>query len=120
MKLLKHLRGILLQHSVLLRRRFLCHAIWGDPLFATLEYAEFAERLVTGLIHGEEPHLIQVERANLLVAGELQTLGRTSRERGGLHPAKNHPVATVGRGRLRRAEIDRRKPKPKTQPPSLH
>jgi Centromere DNA-binding protein complex CBF3 subunit, domain 2 len=77
LKLLKHLRGILLQHSVLLRRRFLCHAIWGDPLFATPEYAEFAERLVTGLIDGEEPHLIQVERANLLVAGELQTLGRT-------------------------------------------
>jgi len=73
----QHLRGILLQHSVLLRRRFLCHAIWGDPLFATPEYAEFAEWLVTGLIDGEEPHLIQIERANLLVAGELQTLGRT-------------------------------------------
>jgi hypothetical protein len=45
--------------------------------FATPEYAEFAERVVAGLNDDEEPHLMQIERANPLVAGELQTLGRT-------------------------------------------
>ena len=66
-----------LQDSVLLRRRFPDHAIWGDPLFATPEYAEFAQRVVIGLDGGEEPHLTQIEKANPLVASELQTLGRT-------------------------------------------
>jgi hypothetical protein len=107
LKLLKHLRGILLQHSVLLRRRFLCHAIWGDPLFATPEYAEFAERLVTGLIDGEEPHLIQIERANLLVAGELQTLGRTRLRAAGLAL----PAITD-------SDLDPRRPTAPAEPPS--
>lgn len=38
---------------------------------------EFAERVVTRLNDGEEPHLTQVERANPLIANELQILGRT-------------------------------------------
>ena len=77
LKLLKHLRGVLLQDSVLLRRQFPSHAIWGDPLFATSEYIEFAERVIVGLDNGEEPHLTQINKANPLVANELQTLGRT-------------------------------------------
>jgi hypothetical protein len=32
---------------------------------------------MVGLDDGEEPHLVQIERANPLVANELQTLGRT-------------------------------------------
>jgi len=97
-----------------------CHAIWDDPPFATPEYAEFAERLVTGLIDGEEPHLIQIERANLLVAGELQTLGRTvARAETSIRLKITRQQRSVV-CRLRRAETDRRKPKPKTQPPSLH
>jgi hypothetical protein len=35
------------------------------------------ERVVTGLNDVKEPHLTQIERANPLVANELQTLGRT-------------------------------------------
>jgi hypothetical protein len=77
LKLLKRLRGVLLQDSVLLRRQFPSHAIWGDPLFVAPEYAEFAERVIVGLDNGEEPHLTQIERANPLVANELQTLSRT-------------------------------------------
>jgi hypothetical protein len=77
LKLLKRLRGVFLQDSVLLRRRFPGHAIWGDAIFATPEYAEFAERVIAGLNDGEEPHLMQIERANPLVASELQTLSRT-------------------------------------------
>ena len=77
LKLLKRLRNVFLQDSVLLRRRFPQHAIWGDSLFATPEYAEFAERVLIGLNEGEEPHLTQIERATPLVANELQTLGRT-------------------------------------------
>jgi Centromere DNA-binding protein complex CBF3 subunit, domain 2 len=78
LKLLKRLRNVFLQDSVLLRRRFSGHAIWDDAIFATPEYAEFAERVIAGLDDDdEEPHLMQIERANLLIAGELQTLGRT-------------------------------------------
>jgi hypothetical protein len=77
LKLLKRLRTVFLQDSVLLRRQFPQHAIWADPLFATPGYAEFAERVLVGLNDGEEPHLTQIERANPLVANELQILGLT-------------------------------------------
>jgi hypothetical protein len=62
-----------LRYDVERLRQFPGHAIWGDSLFATPEYAEFAERVVTGLNDGEEPHLTQIERTKPLVA----TLGRT-------------------------------------------
>ena len=77
MKLLKRLRTVFLQDSVLLRRRFPQHAIWADPLFATPGYAEFAERVLVGLNDGKESHLTQIKKANPLIANELQTLGLT-------------------------------------------
>jgi hypothetical protein len=70
-------RSVFLQNSVLLRRQFPNHAIWGDPLFAISKYAEFAERVIAGLDNGEKPHLIQIEKANPLIANELQTLSQT-------------------------------------------
>jgi hypothetical protein len=38
---------------------------------------EFAERVVTGLNDGEEPHVLQIGIANPLVANELWILGWT-------------------------------------------
>lgn len=77
LKLMKRLRIVVLQDSALLRRRFPSHSIWVDPLFTTPEYVEFTERVEKGLDKTEEPHLTLIERANPLVAHELQTLGRT-------------------------------------------
>ena len=77
LKLLKRLRIVVLQDSVLLRRRYPSHPIWQDPLFAAPEYREFAERVEVALADGEEPHLSLVERAYPLIASELQILSQT-------------------------------------------
>ena len=77
LKLLKRLRIVVLQDSVLLRRRYPSHPIWQDPLFAAPEYHEFAERVEIALADGEEPHLSLVERAYPLIASELQILSQT-------------------------------------------
>jgi hypothetical protein len=77
LNLLTSLRTVVLQDAILLRRRFPSHPIWCDPLFTTPEYTEFAERVAAGLQGDPEPHLMQIEQANPLVASELQTLSRT-------------------------------------------
>lgn len=45
LRLLDHLRTILLQDSILLREQFLQHPIWSDPIFRREDYREFAEQL---------------------------------------------------------------------------
>jgi hypothetical protein len=77
LQLLKRLRIVVLQDSVLLRRRFPNHSIWRDPLFAMPEYIEFAERVEAGLVDSEEPHFSLIDRVYPLIANELQTLSRT-------------------------------------------
>ena len=67
----------MLQDSILLRRRFPGHSIWCDPLFTSPEYLEFAERVDAGLVDGEEPYVMLIEKAHPLIANELQTLSRT-------------------------------------------
>ena len=50
LRLLRTLRVVLLQDSVILRQRFPLHPLWTDPLFNSEEYRRFAARVEDSLV----------------------------------------------------------------------
>src|SRR5436190_17227337 len=49
LRLLRALRVVLLQDSVILRKQFPCHPLWKDSLFNCPEYVSFATRVESSL-----------------------------------------------------------------------
>jgi Transcriptional activator of glycolytic enzymes/Centromere DNA-binding protein complex CBF3 subunit, domain 2 len=62
LQLLVELRTILLQDSVIFRKRFPSHPLWNDPLFVQEDYLTFAQEVEVSLINIEEPDEIRLRQ----------------------------------------------------------
>ena len=74
LRLLRQLRVILLQDSVLMRQEFPDHPIWADPIFARDDYAAFAKDVKLSLLDVEEPEEIQIRKTLPAIAERLSIL----------------------------------------------
>lgn len=71
LRLLKELRPIILQDSIILKEEFPDHPIWTDEVFAREDYKVFAQEVALALESTEEPEEIQLRRAVPLIAERL-------------------------------------------------
>ena len=62
LRLLRALRVILLQDSVVLRRQFPLHPLWTDPLFNCEEYRRFAARVESSLVNVVTPDELTMQK----------------------------------------------------------
>ena len=62
LRLLRTLRVVLLQDSVLLRQRFPSHPLWTDPLFNGEEYRRFAARVEASLVDVVTPDELTMQK----------------------------------------------------------
>src|SRR5436305_1690713 len=62
LRLLKQLRIVLLQDSVIMRREFPAHPLWADPVFERDDYRAFAEDVELSLLDVEEPEELQIRK----------------------------------------------------------
>ena len=62
LRLLRTLRVVLLQDSVILRRRFPLHPLWTDPLFNSEEYRRFAARVEDSLVDVVTPDELTMQK----------------------------------------------------------
>ncbi|MBV9767795.1 MAG: hypothetical protein JOZ48_23345 [Acidobacteriaceae bacterium] len=62
LRLLRALRVILLQDSVVLRRQFPLHPLWADPLFNCEEYRRFAARVESSLVNVVTPDELTMQK----------------------------------------------------------
>jgi hypothetical protein len=62
LRLLRTLRVILLQDSVILRRQFPLHPLWTEPLFNCEEYRRFAARVESSLAHVVTPDELTMQK----------------------------------------------------------
>jgi hypothetical protein len=78
LRLLRALRVVLLQDSVILRQRFPLHPLWVDPLFDSEEYRRFAARVEASLVDVVNPR--RTNDAEVLAGprrcGETETRSR--------------------------------------------
>jgi hypothetical protein len=62
LRLLRTLRVILLQDSVILRQQFPLHPLWADPLFNCEEYRRFAARVESSLVNVVTPEELTMQK----------------------------------------------------------
>jgi hypothetical protein len=62
LRLLRTLRVILLQDSVVLRQQFPLHPLWADPLFNCEEYRRFAARVESSLVNVVTPEELTMQK----------------------------------------------------------
>jgi hypothetical protein len=62
LRLLRALRVVLLQDSVILRQRFASHPLWTDPLFNSEEYRRFAARVEDSLVDVVTPDELTMQK----------------------------------------------------------
>jgi hypothetical protein len=62
LRLLRVLRVILLQDSVLLRQQFPLHPLWKDPLFSCEAYRRFAARVESSLVNAVTPEELTMQK----------------------------------------------------------
>jgi hypothetical protein len=74
LRLLKQLRVILLQDSVIMRREFPAHPLRTDPVFARVDYRTFAEDVELSLLAFEEPEEVRIRKTLPAIAERLNTL----------------------------------------------
>ena len=74
LRLLRQLRVILLQDSVLMRQEFPDHLIWADPIFARDDYAAFMKDVKLSLLDVEEPKEIQIWKTLPAITERLSIL----------------------------------------------
>lgn len=75
LRLLKQLRTILLQDSVLMMAEFPSHPMWTDPIFHRNDYKAFAEQLRQSISHDiREPEDVQIRRTVPAIADQLSQL----------------------------------------------
>jgi hypothetical protein len=74
LRLLKELRTVFLQDSVIMRRMFPDHVIWTDPIFVREDYRRFAEELELSLTDLEEPEEIRIRRTLPAIAERLNVV----------------------------------------------
>jgi hypothetical protein len=72
--LLKHLRVVILQDSVVLRPMFPNHPIWKSVVFSTPEYNAFKQQALIGLENPEDPADLQIKQAMPLLAEQISLL----------------------------------------------
>jgi hypothetical protein len=71
LRLLDHLRTIILQDSIIMQEQFPEHPMWNDSLFAQADYKNFAREMKTCLLDKEEPQEILLRRTLPIVAERL-------------------------------------------------
>ena len=74
LRLLDHLRTIILQDSVIMQEQFFDHSIWNDLLFARDDYKIFAQELKTCSLDKEEPQEILLRRTLPVIADRLNVV----------------------------------------------
>ena len=74
LRLLDHLRTIILQDSVIMREHFPEHPLWTDPLFVREDYKAFAQEVQTCLLDKEEPQEILLRRALPVISNRLNVV----------------------------------------------
>src|SRR5271156_6636686 len=74
LRLLKQLRIILLQDSVIMRQEFPTHPIWTDPVFRRDDYQAFAKDVELSLLDVEEPEEVQIRKTLPAIAERLSVL----------------------------------------------
>jgi hypothetical protein len=74
LRLLRELRVILLQDSVILKREFPAHPIWMDPVFTRADYLTFAQQVELSLLDMEEPEEIQIRKTLPAIAERLSVI----------------------------------------------
>ena len=62
LRLLRTLRVVLLQDSVILRQQFPRHPLWTDPLFNCEAYRRFAARVESSLVSVVTPHELTMQK----------------------------------------------------------
>jgi hypothetical protein len=62
LRLLRTLRVVLLQDSVILRQRFPLHPLWTDPLFNSEEYGRFTARVEASLVDVVTPDELRMQK----------------------------------------------------------
>ena len=72
LRLLKELRTILLQDSVLLRKEFPQHPIWQHPVFAREDYLAFVKELQQSLAIPEPPEELRIQAVLPDIATKLK------------------------------------------------
>lgn len=71
LRLLKELRTIILQDSVLLRREFPDHPVWKDPLFVRDDYLRFTQEVELAVADVEEPIDLRIRNVVPDIASRL-------------------------------------------------
>jgi hypothetical protein len=71
LRLLKQLRIILLQDSVILQKVFPGHPMWQDRIFVRDDYQEFSRQLEASLLCTETPQEIQLQQSVPIIADQL-------------------------------------------------
>ncbi|EAS32210.3 uncharacterized protein CIMG_13776 [Coccidioides immitis RS] len=71
LRLLHHLRTVLLQDSVILQPLFPGHPLWTSPVFMREDYRQFAEAVRVANTHKEEPYEMQLQQTVPMVADQL-------------------------------------------------
>lgn len=86
LRLLKELRTILLQDSIILRQKFPYHPLWNDPIFVREDYQAFALEVVRSLQAVEEPEEIRIRQIVPEISNQInllrQDFTRTLKEEG--------------------------------------
>jgi hypothetical protein len=78
LRLLKLLRTVLLQDSVLLIAKFPSHPIWNDPIFHRNDYQLFRQQLERSIAQdAEQPEEAQIRRSVPAIADQLAQLRET-------------------------------------------
>ncbi|EDN05524.1 predicted protein [Histoplasma mississippiense (nom. inval.)] len=74
LRLLKQLRTVILQDSVLLQRQFPDHPLWSDALFVREDYQKYTLQIVQALETAVEPQEIQIQRVVPVIADQLKNV----------------------------------------------
>jgi len=74
LRLLRQLRVILLQDSVIMRREFPAHPLWTDPLFGPDDYRAFVKDVELSLLDVEEPEELRIRKTLPAIKERLSIL----------------------------------------------
>ncbi|EDN11037.1 predicted protein [Histoplasma mississippiense (nom. inval.)] len=74
LRLLKQLRTVILQDSVLLQRQFPDHPLWSDALFVREDYQKYTLQIVQALETAVEPQEIQIQRVVPVITDQLKNV----------------------------------------------
>lgn len=80
MGLLKVLRRVFLQDSVLLKKVFPGHRIWKHDLFQGAEYKEFERKLTAAMLSERDPTELSLERTMPELMEYLKASGQSQRQ----------------------------------------